>query len=111
MTDSCSGRCGRVVWGLADAAGGEELLAGQPAGVVRGEEHGDGGDVADLAAATERSLFDRLLFPFRADDPGTRRAFGLDHARVDRVDTDLPRPEFLGEHAGDSVHRGFGAGV
>src|SRR4051794_2685732 len=118
MTGSLWSWVGRTVSGAtrfssgsADAAGGEELLAGEPAGVGRGQEHGDRGDVADLARTAERGLLDQLPLEVRADEPAGHRALGLDHPRVDRVDADAPRAEFLGEHAGDRVDRALGAGV
>src|SRR5947207_12033226 len=65
------------VSGLADAAGREELLAGQPAGGVRGQEHGNRGDVAGLAGAAERGLLDRFLLEGRADEPAAHRPLRL----------------------------------
>src|SRR5271170_5940107 len=101
--------CG--VWGLAEAAGGEQPLAGEPGGIVRGQEDGYGSDVAGLADASERSLYDSALLKFRANEAGGVRAFGFDHSRVDAVDADLPGSEFAGEDAGDGVNRAFGGGV
>src|SRR6185312_9480319 len=42
--------------GSAQAAAGVELLAGQPAGIVGGQEDGDGRDVLRLADAAQRRL-------------------------------------------------------
>ena len=39
------------------------------------------------------------------------RAFSLDHAWIQRVDADLFRAEFAGEHAGDGVNRALCASV
>ena len=44
--------------GLAKATGSEKLLAGEPGGVFRRQKDSDGGDVARLADAAERSLGD-----------------------------------------------------
>ena len=96
---------------LAHAAAGQELLSGQPIGVVRCEEGSDGSDVAGLAGASERSLFDQILLEIGADEASGVRAFGFDHAGIDRVDTDLLRSKFAGENSGDGVDRAFGGGI
>ena len=100
-----------VVYGLAKAAASEKLLAGEPGGVVRSQKDSDGGDVARLADAAERSLRDDGLLEVRADEAAAVGAFGLDHAGIDGVDPDLLRAELAGEHAGDGVDRALGAGV
>ena len=94
-----------VVYGLAKATGSEKLLAGEPGGVFRRQKDSDGGDVARLADAAERSLGDGGLLEIRSDYAATVGAFSLDHARIDGVDPDLLRAEFSGEHASDGVNR------
>src|SRR4051794_30418676 len=67
----------------AQAAAGQELLAGEPAGVVRRQEDRNGRDIADPAGAAERHLRQQGLFEVGADEAGGVRALGLDHAGVD----------------------------
>ena len=55
-----------ILCGSAEAAASEKLLAGEPARVFRGQENGNGGDVAWLADAAERSLRDEGLLQVRA---------------------------------------------
>src|SRR5258708_35769767 len=95
----------------AEPAARDQLFAGEPAGVVGSEENGDCCDVVRLAGAAQRGLSDKRLFEIGADDTCAARAFGLDYARVDRIDADFPRAEFLGEHAGDGVHGAFSARI
>jgi hypothetical protein len=61
-----------VVYGLAKATGGEKLLADEPGGVFRRQKDSDGGDVARLADAAERSLRDGGLLEIRSDDADER---------------------------------------
>lgn len=96
---------------LAQAATGDELLAGEPAGIIRGQEDGDGGDVARSANASERGLCDEGFLEVGADHAGVACAFGIDRARVERVDADLLRTEFAREHAGNGIERSLGADV
>src|ERR1700722_6665064 len=84
---------------LAEAAAGAEQLAGDPFGVVGGEEGGDGSDVIDLADAAKRCLRDDTLLEVGAEEACSVYAFGLDHAGVDGVDADLFRAELFGENA------------
>src|SRR5438105_4150931 len=100
-----------VVYGLAKATGSEKLLAGEPGGVFRRQKDRDGGNIAGLTDASEWGLGDRSRLEVRADNARAMRAFGLDHAGIQRVDADLLRAELAGEHAGDSVDRALGAGV
>ena len=96
---------------LAEAAAGADQFAGDPLGVVGGEEGGDAGDVVHLADAAERGLRDGSLLEVGADEARGVYAFGLDHAGVDGVDADLLRAEFFREDAGDGVDRALGSGV
>ena len=107
------GRQGRdsLKWRLAETAARQNLLAGKPCGVVRSKEDRDGGDITPLADASKRGMGDRSRFKLRTDDAGAVRAFGLDHAWIQRVDADLFRAEFAGEHAGDGVDRALCASV
>jgi len=68
----------------AQAAAGRELFAGQPAGVVEGEEDRDVGDVVRLADAAERGVRDEALQEVRACE--ALGALGLDGAGIDRID-------------------------
>jgi len=56
---------------LANAAASEELLTSEPAGVVRCQEYGDGGDITDFATPAKWSLLDGFLLEVRANEPGT----------------------------------------
>jgi hypothetical protein len=76
---------------LADSTGSEQLLAGEPARIIRCEKPSDGGDVAHQPGASQWRLRNQILLQVRAQ---AARPFGLDHTRVDRVDADLLRPEF-----------------
>ena len=75
--------CPDELYGLAKATGSEKLLAGEPGGVFRRQKDSDGGDVARLADAAERSLRDGALLEIRSDDAAAVGAFGLDHAGID----------------------------
>src|SRR6476619_3904237 len=97
--------------GLAKTAARQNLLAGKPCGVVRSKEYRDRGDFTSLADASKRGLGDRSRFKVGTDDAGTVRSFGLDHAWIQRVDTDLFRAEFTREHTGDGVDCALGATV
>src|ERR1700747_1311847 len=99
-----------AAYGLAKATSSEKLLAGEPGGVFRRQKDSDGGDVARLADATERSLRDGGLLEIRSDDAPAVGAFSLAHAGIDGVNPDLLRAELAGEHAGDGVNRALGAG-
>jgi hypothetical protein len=59
----------------------------------------------------QAGLGDRSRFKFGTDEAGAMRAFSLDHAWIQRVDADLFRAEFAGEHTGDGVDRALCAGV
>src|SRR4051812_35327950 len=96
---------------LPESARGDEVFAREPAGLVTGEEDGNGGDVVGFAEAAERGAGDRLPFEIAAHDSGRVRALGLDPAGVDRVDPDLTRAQFPGEHAGDGVDGALGGRV
>ena len=95
MALNCSAQDDTLLMYLAEAAGGVEKFAGEPAGVLGGEEDGDGGDVAGLADASERSLGLAVLLPFTADEADGVRAFGLDQAGIDGVDADVGGPSSL----------------
>ena len=86
-------------------------LAGDPAGVVGGEEDGGGGDVVGLAGAAERGFGDGILVEIGADEAGGVGAFGFDDAGVEGVDADALGAELEGEDAGDGVDRTLGGGV
>ena len=102
---------GFTAGGLAEAAASEDQLAGEPGGILRAQEDRDGGNIAGLTDASERGLGDRSRLEVRADNAGAVRAFGLDHAGIQRVDADLLWAELAGEHAGDGVDRALGARV
>jgi len=96
---------------LAEAAGGQELLAGEPVGIVGGQEGGDGGDVGGLAGSTQGGLLYEFLLEVGADEAGADSAFGFDDAGVDGVHADFLGSEFAGEDAGDGVNRPLGCSV
>src|SRR6186713_940854 len=95
-------------WRLVDSAAGCQQFTGQPSGIIRGQEYGDGCDVSGLSNAAEGRLGGQLLFEIAADESGGMCAFGLYHARVERVDPDLFRPQFFGKNRTDSIYRGLG---
>jgi hypothetical protein len=94
-----------------EAAAGELELAGEPGGVVGGEEDRDGGDVAGLSEPAEGGLGDHGFFHVRAEEAGGLGAFGFDEAGVDGVDADFAGAEFLGQDGGDHVERAFGGRI
>src|SRR5689334_13579180 len=69
----------------AKSARGDQLLARQPARIVRSEEHGDVGHVVRLPDAPERRLRDVRFFEVGADESGRMRSFRLDDAGIDAV--------------------------
>jgi hypothetical protein len=69
--------------GLARAAAGQQLFAGDPPRRVRGEEGHDIGDVFGLNRPPERGLGDDAGLEIRADEARAARAFRLDDAGVD----------------------------
>src|SRR6478735_1207242 len=96
---------------LVNAAADAELFAGDPAGVIGGEEDRGLGNVLRLAGTAERRVLDGILFEFRTGDAGGVRALGDRQGGIERIDADFLRPEFLREHAGDGVDRALRAGV
>ena len=101
--------------GLAGSAAGEELLAGEPGGVVGGEEDSDVGNVLGLTDAAERRGGDSPLgevgFGVLAEDAFGVCAFGFYKAGVEGVDANFACAEFAGEDAGDGVDCALGCGV
>src|SRR5580658_4208910 len=86
----------------AQAAGDVERFAGDPPGIRRGQKNNGGSDVLRLGDAPQRR--DRGEgFEF-ADQPRCVRALGFDGTRIDRVDPDFARPQFLGKGAGQPIH-------
>src|ERR1700677_3436707 len=73
------------VSGLAQAAGGDNLAAGEPARIVGSEEDGDGTDVVGLTGAAERSLGDERLLEVGADETRGLGPFRLDDAGIDGI--------------------------
>ena len=76
------------VYGLAKAAASEKLFTGKSGGVFRGEKDSDGGDVAGLADAAERSPREDGLLEIRCDEAAAVGTFSLDYARTDGIDPD-----------------------
>src|SRR5262245_25364624 len=76
----------------AETAAHQKLFAGEPRGIVRRQKDGDRSNVADLPDAAQRRLPDDGLLEVRSKDAGADNAFGHDHAGVQRVNPDLPRP-------------------
>ena len=54
------------------------MFTGKPGGVFRGEKHSNGGDVAGLADAAERSLREDALLESGSDEAAAVGAFSLD---------------------------------
>ncbi len=93
------------------AAGREQVLASDPAGIIRSEEGDDGCDVRWLADAAKRRVRHGSLLEIGADNTRTMRALRLDHARVHSVDADFSGTELFREHAGDGIDRTFGRAI
>jgi hypothetical protein len=100
-----------AVCGLAKTPAGKKSLAGKPGGVFRGQKDSDGGDIIWLADAAERRLRDGEFFELRSDEAAAVGAFSLDYAGTEGVDPDLFRAELAGQHDGNGVNSGLGAGV
>jgi hypothetical protein len=96
---------------LAQAAGGEQGLAGEPTGVCGRQEDRYGCDVAGLAGASERSLGFAILLPFSSDEADGMRALGLNEARIDGVDANLPGAKLFAEDPCDGIDGTLGSGV
>src|SRR5260221_3147316 len=77
------------------AARGEQDLAGHPRRLGGGEEHGHRGDVTRLADAAEGRLRRQLFLEVASWNTLGASALGVDDARIDRVHSNLPRPELL----------------
>jgi len=90
------------------AAGGVHEGAGDPAGLVGGEEGHDVGDVLRLADPVEGRHPGHLLHDF--GDVEDRVAVTRD-ARRDAVDRDAPRAQVLREVQGELLDGAFGHGV
>jgi hypothetical protein len=88
---------------LAYAAGGGELFTGKPSRIVRGQEHSDRSYIADDTGTSEGGLRDEVFLQVRADDASAVRTFRLDHAGVDGVYPDLPRPQFPCENTRNGI--------
>src|SRR6201999_2301686 len=99
------------VCGLAHAASREDRLAVDPAAVFGCQEDGDRPDILGNAHAAERRLRDGHGLEVALDDAHRARALRVDDAGVDRIDADLPGPEFLREGMRDRVDRALRAVV
>src|SRR5882672_3999775 len=86
-------------------------LARDPRGVRRSEEDGNRGDVLRLADPAQRCLRLDLLAHLALGYAGGVDAFRLDHARIDGIDPDAARPEFLGQRTRDCIDCALGAAV
>jgi hypothetical protein len=74
-----------------------EGLTGDPSGISGCKEGRHGGDVLRLADAAQRRLRLDVFAKLALRKAGGMDAFGLNHARADRIDADFARPELLGE--------------
>src|ERR1043166_1283398 len=74
-------------------------LSGDPRRVRRRKEGGDRGDVLGLADAAQRRLRFGLLAHLTLGDACGVDTLRLNHARINRVDSNAPRAEFLRERA------------
>src|SRR5262245_45266343 len=111
MASRCSltWSCGPILLASIDA----QHLAGDPAGIVRGEEQDRMGDVLGAAETLQRDRVDQAALTFLAIGlplPLGRRV-GADEARRHIVDRDAPGPEFVGELPGQADLRRLGGGV
>src|SRR5581483_2581595 len=88
-----------------------DALAGDPVGLVRGEEDRDLADIVGLTDPPQRRLRSGLLLEIAADDAERRGARSIDHAGRDGVDADLARPELGCQCPGDRIERALGAGI
>src|SRR6266567_5871009 len=99
--------------GLALAAGGQNDLPRQPTGLVGGQEHCDRRDVRGLPDAAEGRHGNHLLLVITSDSDNAGRASAL-RCRcpgVDRVHSNLSRPQLLCEHSCDCVESTLGCRV
>src|SRR5207253_2052509 len=77
-----------------DAAGGVDPLAGQPGGIVRGQEHDRGSDLLRPAEATaERRDRDQGVSRGAPDHAGALGALGVGVAGSDGIDADPSRSQ------------------
>src|SRR5262249_11970458 len=86
-----------VVPSSATPARDDERFAGDPRCPRGSQEANRRGDVLRLTDAAERRLRFRLPLEVARDNPGGMSPFGLDHARIDGIDTDLARSQLLGK--------------
>jgi hypothetical protein len=75
------------------------------------QEHHDRRDVGWLPEPAKRRVRHHLALKIAPDDTSRMRSFGLDDAGIDRVYPDLPRPEFLGQRAGQAIDGTFRRGI
>src|SRR3984893_17606633 len=101
------------VYRLSASDGSEDDLAGQPAGIVRGEEHHDFGDVFGRADAAQWRQGEVVLLELasRAQKPGSAGAFAECGSGVDGVHPDFARSQFHRQHARDGIEARLTGGV
>src|SRR5947207_1097895 len=85
----------------AVASGNDECFTRDPGRVSGGEENRSVSDIPGLANAAKRRLRFDLLAHIAFRDAACMRPLGLHHARIDRVDTNPARAEFLGQRTRD----------
>src|SRR5262245_28656100 len=90
---------------LTQPAGGEDDLAGQPTGIVRGEERHDLGDIGRRPETAQRRQGDQLLLELapRAVQPGGPGALTERGTGIDGVHPDVSGGQFLRQHTGYGI--------
>src|ERR1700730_11962823 len=101
------------VYRLSASDGSEDDLAGQPAGIVRGEKCHDFGDVFWRANAAQWRQCEVVLLEIapRAQKPGSPGAFAERGSGVDGVHPDFSRGQFLRQHACHDIKARLTGGV
>src|SRR5882672_6166871 len=92
-------------------SGDDQGFARDPGRVGGSEKHGGTGYILWLSDAAQRRLRLNLLSKIAFGNAGGVCALRFHHARIDGVDTNLARPEFLGQRLRYGIHRRLGGAV
>src|SRR5882724_3628412 len=96
---------------LAKTSRDTKRFARDPRGIGRSKKDRGGSDVIGLADAAEWCLCFNAFAKIALVETGCAHSLCFYHARIDGVDADFARTEFLGQRSGDGVDRAFCAGV
>src|SRR6478735_3677123 len=97
--------------GLTKTSRNTKRFACDPRGIGRSKKDCGGSDVIGLADAAEWCLCFNAFAKIALVETGCAHSFRFYHARIDGVDADFARTEFLGQRSGDGVDRALGASV